>query len=112
MTGTGPEHDDTAGSGSGTPAHTGPGPAFLGAQQAAGVIAAKHRGDFAGAEQLLIAMGDERAQARGFCLFAELSLALVRAQTGQPMDELIQGLSLLMADAAHSGPPPGLDQAA
>lgn len=110
MTATGPERDDSAGSG--TSASTGPGPVFLGAQQAAGVIAAKHRGDFAGAEQLLVAMGDARAQARGFCLLAELSLALVRAQTGQPMDELLRELTLLMADAAPSGPPPSLGEAA
>ncbi|WP_121156931.1 superoxide dismutase [Micromonospora pisi] len=102
MTGTGPERDDSAGSG--TPVSAGTGPVFLGAQQAAGVVAAKHRGDFAGAEQLLEAMGDPRAQARGFCLLAELSLALVRAQTGQSMDELIQELTLLMAEAAITGP--------
>ncbi|WP_436528366.1 superoxide dismutase [Actinoplanes sp. HUAS TT8] len=103
MTGTGPEHDDSTRAS--TPEPAGPGPVFLGAQQAAGVIAAKHRGDFAGAEQLLEAMGDPRAQTRGFCLLAELALALVRAQTGQPMDELIQELTLLMADSATSGPP-------
>jgi hypothetical protein len=102
VTATGPEHDDSAGPG--TSAST-PGPVFLGAQQAAGVIAAKHRGDFAGAEALLNALGDERTQARSFCLLAELALALVRAQTGQNMDELVQELSLLMADAAIAGPP-------
>lgn len=110
MTATGPEHGNDAGSG--TSAEAGPGPVFLGAQQAAGVIAAKHRGDFPGAEALLAAMGDKRAQARGFCLLAELSLALVRGQTGQSMDDLIQELTLLMADAAVSGPPPGLDDTA
>ncbi|XVV13971.1 superoxide dismutase [Actinoplanes sp. CA-131856] len=72
---------------------------FLLAQQAAGVVAAKHRGDFAGAEELLTSMGDSQAQARGFCLLAELALSLVRTQTGQSMDELVQELSLLMADA-------------
>ncbi|HEX5200900.1 hypothetical protein ACFQS1_40290 [Paractinoplanes rhizophilus] len=41
-----------------------PGAAFLAAQQAAGVIAAKHRGDFAGAEQLLGAIGDEATRSR------------------------------------------------
>ncbi|MEV6304552.1 superoxide dismutase [Actinoplanes sp. NPDC051861] len=102
MTGTGPQ--DT-GPGRGTPADTGPGPVFLSAQQAAGVVAAKHRGDFAGAEELLTAMGDERARARGFCLLAELALNLVRARTGQTMDDLVRELSLLMADAAQGGPP-------
>ena len=78
---------------------------FLAAQQAAGVVAAKHRGDFAGGEELLSVMGDERAQSRGFCLLAELALTLVRSQTGQSMDDLVQELSLLMADAALTGPP-------
>ncbi|MEU4160469.1 superoxide dismutase [Actinoplanes sp. NPDC026670] len=77
----------------------GPGPAFLAAQQAAGVIAAKSRGDFAGAEELLCAIGDERVRTRGFMLLAELALALVRSQTGQSMDELVQELTLLMAEA-------------
>ncbi|GIE81736.1 hypothetical protein Aph02nite_76860 [Actinoplanes philippinensis] len=77
----------------------GPGPAFLAAQQAAGVIAAKHRGDFAGAEELLATIGDESTRTRGFMLLAELALTLVRTQTGQSMDELVQELSLLMAEA-------------
>ncbi|AEV81179.1 superoxide dismutase [Actinoplanes sp. SE50] len=85
----------------------GPGLAFLAAQQAAGVVAAKHRGDFAGAEQLLVAMGDAQVQARGFCLLAELALSLVRRQTGQSMDELVQELTLLIADCGPPSPPPG-----
>jgi hypothetical protein len=109
VTGTGPEPHSP---GSGTPADAGPGPVFLGAQQAAGVIAAKHRGDFADAEALLAAMGNERVQARSFCLLAELALALVRAQTGQSMQELVQELTLLMADTALGGPPAGLGEAA
>ncbi|GLY04109.1 MULTISPECIES: hypothetical protein [Actinoplanes] len=90
--------------GSGTPGAGGPGPVFLAAQQAAGVIAAKHRGDFPGAEELLAAMGDERTQARGFCLLAELALSLIRSQTGQTTDELVQELTLLMAEVVHAGP--------
>jgi Fe-Mn family superoxide dismutase len=78
----------------------GPGPAFLAAQQAAGVIAAKHRGDFAGAEELLSSMGDENVRTRGFMLLAELALTLVRSQSGQDMDELVQELTLLMADVS------------
>ncbi|MEV6347131.1 superoxide dismutase [Actinoplanes sp. NPDC051851] len=78
----------------------GPGPVFLVAQQAAGVIAAKHRGDFPGAEELLVSMGDETTRTRGFCLLAELALSLIRSQTGQSMDELIQELTLLMAEIA------------
>ncbi|MGC4855519.1 superoxide dismutase [Micromonospora sp. DT4] len=76
------------------------------AQQAAGVIAAKHRGDLAGAEALLAAFPDDAARVRGFCLLAELALALVRAQTQQSMDDLVRELSLHMA-AASLEPPPG-----
>ncbi|WDZ84193.1 superoxide dismutase [Micromonospora cathayae] len=86
---------------------TGPEPLFAAAQQAAGVVAARHRGDYAGAEELLAGFPDEAARTRGFCLLAELSLSLVRAQTGQSMDELVQELTLLMASAAATGPPPG-----
>jgi hypothetical protein len=75
------------------------------AQQAAGVIAAKHRGDLAGAEALLAAFPDDPARVRGFCLLAELALSLVRAQTGQSMDELVQELTLHMAAAAVAAPP-------
>ncbi|WBB80148.1 superoxide dismutase [Micromonospora sp. WMMD882] len=81
--------------------------AFTAAQQAAGVVAARHRGDLAGAEELLAGFPDEGARVRGFCLLAELSLSLVRSQTGQTMDELVQELTLLMASATDVGPPPG-----
>ncbi|MFI5844753.1 superoxide dismutase [Catenuloplanes sp. NPDC051500] len=70
--------------------------AFQAAQRAAGVIAAKHRGDLAGAEALLASFPDEASRTRGFCLLAELSLSLVTSQTGQSMDELVQELTLLM----------------
>jgi hypothetical protein len=49
--------------------------------------------------------GDERIQGRGFCLLAELALTLVRSQTGQSMDDLVREMTLLMADAAITGPP-------
>ncbi len=66
------------------------------AQLAAGVVAAKHRGDLAGAEELLSAFGSDVAAAGGFLTLAEVALGLVRAQTGQSMDELVQELSLLI----------------
>ncbi|GII80632.1 hypothetical protein Sru01_56140 [Sphaerisporangium rufum] len=75
------------------------------AQRAAGVIAAKHRGDLAGAEALLSAFPDDATRVRGFCLLAELALSLVRSQTGQSMDELVQELSLTMAAATMQAPP-------
>lgn len=47
------------------------------------------------------------AQARtlGFYLLADLALGLVRAQTGQPLDDLVRELTLLVA--ATPPPPPG-----
>lgn len=73
---------------------------FEAAQRAAGVIAARHRGDLADAETLLASFPDEAAKTHGFCLLAELALSLVRMQTGQTMDELVRELSLHMAAAA------------
>ncbi len=79
--------------------------AFAGAQRAAGVIAAKHRGDLAGAQALLEAFPDETARTRGFELLAELALSILRTQTGETMDEIVQELSLHIATAAIEGPP-------
>ncbi|SCL58504.1 hypothetical protein GA0070617_3837 [Micromonospora yangpuensis] len=66
-------------------------------QRAAGVIAAKHRGDLAGAEELLAAFGSEQARTLGFYLLADLALGLLRGQSGQSLDELVRELSLLVA---------------
>lgn len=76
------------------------------AQRAAGVIAAKHRGDHPGAEALLASFADESAKASGFCALAELALALVRHESGQSMDELVQELNLLIEATMAAGPPP------
>ncbi|WJK36163.1 superoxide dismutase [Solwaraspora sp. WMMA2065] len=78
--------------------------AFVAAQRAAGFIAARQRGDHDGAAVLLAEFPDEAARTRGFCVLAELALALVRAQTGQSMDDLVQELSLQMA-AMLADPP-------
>lgn len=69
------------------------------AQRAAGVLAARHRGDLSGAEELLESFPDEAAKTRGFCVLADVALALVRAQSGQTMDELVQELSVHLARA-------------
>jgi len=78
--------------------------AFQAAQRAAGVIAAKHRGDLAGAQALLEAFPDEACRTRGFQLLAELALTILRAQTGETMEELVQQLSLHIASAAGDAP--------
>ena len=84
---------------------TGAQSAFAGAQRAAGAIAAKHRGDIAGAQELLANFPDEQARTRAFQLLAELALTILRTQSGQSMDDLVQELSLHIATAALSPPP-------
>lgn len=79
--------------------------AFQDAQRAAGVIAAEHRGDFDGAQALLAAFPDEISRTRGFHLLAQLALTILSDQTGEPMEELVQHLSLHIASAAAEGPP-------
>ncbi|MEW2383846.1 superoxide dismutase [Micromonospora sp. NPDC047707] len=76
-------------------------------QRAAGVIAARHRGDLAGAEELLTAFPSEQARTLGFYLLADLALGLVRASTGESMDDLVRELSLLVAATAGQRPPAG-----
>ncbi|MCX4389580.1 superoxide dismutase [Micromonospora peucetia] len=83
-----------------------PGSALTAAQRAAGVIAAKHRGDLDGAEQLLAMFPDDATRTRGFMFLAELALNLVRTQTGQSMEDLAQELALHIA--AIGDPPPAL----
>ncbi|MFY1650264.1 superoxide dismutase [Solwaraspora sp. WMMB762] len=78
--------------------------AFVAAQRAAGFIAARQRGDHDGAAALLAEFPDEATRTGGFCLLAELALALVRVQTGQSMDDLVQELSLHLA-ATVADPP-------
>ncbi|MER7167586.1 superoxide dismutase [Micromonospora sp. NPDC000207] len=73
-------------------------------QRAAGVIAATHRDDHAGAEELLAAFDSEQARTLGFHLLADLLLGLLRAQSGQTMDALVRELTLLVADAAQAPP--------
>ncbi|WP_019876565.1 hypothetical protein [Sporichthya polymorpha] len=65
-------------------------------QLAAGVIAARSRGDLGGAEQLLGAFDSDAARARAFWMLAELALGLVRTQTGQTTDELVRELALIV----------------
>ncbi|GAA3302625.1 superoxide dismutase [Dactylosporangium vinaceum] len=76
-------------------------------QRAAGVIAAKARGDLDGAEALLAAFTTPAEQAQAFALLAELALGLVRAQTGQSMDDLVRELSLLVEQALAAPPATG-----
>ncbi|MET7402624.1 superoxide dismutase [Dactylosporangium sp. NPDC005572] len=86
---------------------TGPSPARTAeaVQRAAGVIAARARGDLDGAEALLATFPSDSDKARAFCLLAELALGIVRAQSGQTMDELVRELNLLVEQALNAPPP-------
>ncbi|WP_091082539.1 hypothetical protein [Micromonospora nigra] len=77
---------------------TGPAPVAADlVQRAAGVIAARHRGDLAGAEALLASFESDQARTLGFYVLADLALGLVRAQSGQSLDDLVRELTLLVA---------------
>jgi hypothetical protein len=69
------------------------------AQAAAGIIAARHRGDLADADSLLANMTD-RQKAGGFLLLADLAVALLAEYEGRPIDEVAAELSLQIA--AHA----------
>jgi hypothetical protein len=66
------------------------------AQRAAGVLAARHRGDTRDAADLLASFDDDRSLASGSLLLAELALGLYRRHTGEPMDACIRDLCLQM----------------
>lgn len=68
-------------------------------QRAGGVVAARHRGDLAGAEALLADFPNDDARTVGFLLVAELSLTLLAHTTGEPMDGLVRELSLNIANS-------------
>lgn len=76
------------------------------AQRAAGVLAARHRGDGEGVATLLGSFPDERALAGGSLLLAELALGLLSAETGQSFDDCVQRLSVDLEQAVGvSGDP-------
>ncbi|MFY1671382.1 superoxide dismutase [Plantactinospora sp. WMMB334] len=76
-------------------------------QRAAGVIAARRRGDLDGAEALLAAFPTETAKTLGFYLLADLALGLLQAQSGESIDDLVRELTLHLAAAAGQPPSPG-----
>lgn len=73
------------------------------AQRAAGVIAARHRGDFAGANTLLSGM-DDHARASGCLFLADLAVALLAGREGRAVDEVAAELSLQIAELAPGTP--------
>jgi hypothetical protein len=69
------------------------------AQRAAGVIAARHRGDFDGANTLLAAL-DDHTRAAGCLFLADLAIALLAKTEGRDVDAVAAELSLQIAGLA------------
>jgi hypothetical protein len=66
------------------------------AQVAAGVIAARHRGDLTSADALLEGI-DDRSRAAGFLFLADLAVALLAQSEDRPVDDVAAELSLQIA---------------
>jgi Fe-Mn family superoxide dismutase len=77
------------------------------AQAAAGIIAARHRGDLASADALLDGMSDAQ-KAAGFLLLADLAVTLLARYEDRPPDAVAAELSLHLA--AHAPGTPGSRQ--
>jgi Zn-dependent protease with chaperone function len=67
------------------------------AQVMAGVIAARHRRDLAGANTLLDSL-DDGARAAGCLFLAELAVALLSRYQERPADEIAASISLQIAE--------------
>ena len=80
-----------------------PAAAFLAAaeaaQAAAGIIAARHRGDLESADALLDGLSDAR-KAAGFLLLADLAITLLAHYEDRPADAVAAELSLHLATHA------------
>jgi len=69
------------------------------AQRAAGLLAARHRGDAEGVRTLWGSFTDDRALAGGSLLLADLALRLVCEQSGESMEQCVQRLSARLGAA-------------
>ena len=67
------------------------------AQVMAGVIVARHRRDRDGAGTLLESL-DDRARAAGSLFLADLAVALLARCEDRPVDEVVAGISLQIAE--------------
>lgn len=76
------------------------------AQAAAGIIAARHRGDLASAGALLDGLTDAQ-KAAGFLLLADLAIALLARYEDRPPDAVAAELSLHLAAHAPGTPDNG-----
>ncbi len=73
---------------------------LAGMQHAAGVIAARRRGDLDGATALLRAFTDDADCAHAFLLLTELALTIVAEETGQDLQTVVREVSLRIAALA------------
>lgn len=69
------------------------------AQRASGVLAARARGDQAGAAGLMQTFSDDRELAAGALLVAELALKLYAAESGRDAEDCVRELNLTMEQA-------------
>lgn len=72
------------------------------AQRAAGVLAARHRGDRAGAVELIDSFTDQGSLAQGSLLLSELLLQLYAADTGREVTETLQQLSVRLEHSVRA----------
>ncbi|HUA29499.1 MAG TPA: hypothetical protein VMC03_11495 [Streptosporangiaceae bacterium] len=77
------------------------------AQAAAGIIAARHRGDLASADALLAGLSDAE-KAAGFLFLADLAVTLLARYEDRPADAVAAELSLLIATHSSATPDGGL----
>lgn len=74
-----------------------------GIQRAAGIVAARARGDLAGAQALAAAFTDDAERAHAFLPLTEVSLTIVADGSGRSLDDIAQELSLRIATLAAAG---------
>ena len=79
-------------------------PVVAAAQRVAGIVAARGRGDAAGARQLMGSFDSERELAGGALLVAELALGLLQKETGESLDQCVSDLCLHMETALGAPP--------
>lgn len=68
-------------------------------QQAAAYVAARARGDWAGAETLLAGFGSDAERLLAFCLLSELLIGLLADYDGAGVDEVAGRLATSIARA-------------
>jgi len=71
------------------------------AQRALGFVAARHRGDLDGAEELLGSFETEQERLLAFSLVLELCLALFADFNDEPFEDTAQWLSLSLAQVGN-----------